>query len=136
MGPSIEVRIRRSSLYQDAFDELSGDQGKGWFIVNFSARYYCTVQKIPDLLDRRMAMPLVIILHDIVGSVKNFRVLFVYYILWLIYNKIYQMRCWFFLSHFWDILCIFIAIEICIYCKLKCGAFFAEVLALLSAKYF
>jgi hypothetical protein len=46
-----------------------------------------------------------------------------YYILWLIYNKIYQMRCWFFLSHFWDILCIFIAIEICIYCKLKCGAF-------------
>ncbi|CAB3998537.1 ubiquitin- ligase E3C isoform X2 [Paramuricea clavata] len=26
MGPSIEVRIRRSSLYQDAFDELSGDQ--------------------------------------------------------------------------------------------------------------
>ena len=26
MGP--EVRIRRSSLYQDAFDELSGDQGK------------------------------------------------------------------------------------------------------------
>jgi hypothetical protein len=29
MGPSIEVRIRRSSLYQDAFDELSGDQGKG-----------------------------------------------------------------------------------------------------------
>jgi hypothetical protein len=28
MGPSIEVRIRRSSLYQDAFDELGGDQGK------------------------------------------------------------------------------------------------------------
>ena len=27
MGPSLEIRIRRSSLYQDAFDELSGDQG-------------------------------------------------------------------------------------------------------------
>ena len=28
MGPSIDVRIRRNSLYQDAFNELGSDQSK------------------------------------------------------------------------------------------------------------